>query len=155
VTGWVRGGHFCNVLSSTYTVYFAAQFSRPATTYGAYNGNVRPGARQAHGPQSGLYLGFPPEAQTELLVKVGLSYVSSENARANLLAENPGWDFDAMRSLAHTTWNEMLNRLQALGGSPNDMRIFYTALYHALLQPNAFSDANGEYRGFDGRVHTA
>ncbi len=155
IVGWVKAGHFCNVLSSTYTVYFAAQFSRPARAYGAWHGGVTPGARQANGSQSGVYLEFSDEDDTELLVKVGLSYVSSDNARANLEAENPGWDFDAVRSTAHATWNEMLNRIQVTGGSATDMRIFYTALYHALLQPNTFSDANGQYRGFDKRIHTA
>ncbi len=155
VVGWVRAGHFCNVLSSTYTIYFAAQFSRPAKAYGAYKGGVTPGSRQAIGSQSGLYLEFPSDTDSELLLKVGLSYVSSDNARANLAAENPGWDFDAVRSAAHATWNEMLNRVQVSGGSATDMHIFYTALYHALLQPNTFSDVNGQYRGFDKHVHTA
>jgi predicted alpha-1,2-mannosidase len=155
VVGWVKGGHFCNVLSSTYTIYFAAQFSRPAKAYGAYKGGLTPGSRQAHGSQSGLYLEFPSDSGSELLLKVGLSYVSTANARANLAAENPGWDFDAVRSSAHATWNQMLNRIQVSGGSSTDMRIFYTALYHALLQPNTFSDASGQYRGFDKRVHTA
>jgi predicted alpha-1,2-mannosidase len=155
VEGWVKGGHFCNVLSSTYTVYFAAQFSRPAKAFGAWRGGVTPGARQAHGAQSGLYLEFPSAPGTELLVKVGLSYVSTANARANLAAENPDWDFDDVRAAAHATWNAMLNRIQVSGGTPSDMHIFYTALYHALLQPTTFSDANGRYRGFDKRVHTA
>jgi predicted alpha-1,2-mannosidase len=154
VAGWVRGGHFCNVLSSTYTIYFVAQFSRPASAFGAWHGNVSPGARQARGSQSGLYLDFPPASGNELLLKVGLSYVSVANARANLAAENPGWDFDAMRAAAHDTWNAMLNQIQVSGGASTDTRIFYTALYHALLQPNTFSDVNGEYRGFDQRIHT-
>ncbi|HEX6122855.1 MAG TPA: GH92 family glycosyl hydrolase [Ktedonobacterales bacterium] len=155
VVGWVTGGHFCNVLPSTYTLYFAARFSRPVKASGAWQGGVTPGARQASGPQSGLYLEFPAAPGNEVLVKVGLSYVSVANARANLVAENPGWDFDATRAAAHTTWNTLLNRVQVSGGSTTERRIFYTALYHALLQPNTFSDANGQYRGFDGRVHTA
>lgn len=154
VAGWVRGGHFCNVLSSTYTIYFVAQFSRPASAFGAWRGSVTPGAKQARGSQSGLYLDFPPDSGNELLLKVGLSYVSVANARANLAAENPGWDFDAVRASAHGVWNAMLNQIQVSGGAPTDTRIFYTALYHALLQPNTFSDVNGQYRGFDQRTHT-
>jgi predicted alpha-1,2-mannosidase len=154
VAGWVRGGHFCNVLSSTYTIYFVAQFSRPARAFGAWHGTVTPGARQARGSQSGLYLDFPPSSGSELLLKVGLSYVSVANARANLAAENPGWDFDAVRASAHDTWNMMLNQIQVSGGASTDTHIFYTALYHALLQPNTFSDVNSQYRGFDQRVHT-
>ncbi len=154
VAGWVRGGHFCNVLSSTYTIFFVAQFSRPASAFGAWHGSVSPGARQARGSQSGLYLDFPPASGNELLLKVGLSYVSVANARANLAAENPGWDFDAVRAAAHDTWNAMLNQIQVSGGATTDMHIFYTALYHALLQPNTFSDINSQYRGFDQRIHT-
>jgi predicted alpha-1,2-mannosidase len=155
VAGWVRGGRFCNVRSSTYVVYFVAQLSRPMSEFGAWNGGVTPGARQARGPGSGLYLNFPSTTGTELLLKVGLSYVSVANARANLAAENPSWDFAAVRTAAHNTWNELLNHMQVSGGAATDMHIFYTALYHALLQPNTFSDANGQYRGFDQRVHTA
>ncbi len=154
VAGWVRGGHFCNVLSSTYTIYFVAQFSRPASAFGAWHGNVAPGARQARGSQSGLYLEFPPATGNELLLKVGLSYVSIANAQANLAAENPGWDFDGVRASAHAIWNAMLNQIQVSGGAPADTHTFYTSLYHALLQPNTFSDVNGQYRGFDQRVHT-
>jgi predicted alpha-1,2-mannosidase len=89
-----------------------------------------------------------------VLFKVGLSYVSVANARANLAAENPGWDFDGVRASAHATWNNMLNQIQVSGGASTDTHIFYTALYHALLQPNTFSDVNGQYRGFDQRIHT-
>ena len=155
VIGWVRGGHFCNVLSSTYTIYFVAQFNRQASGYGAWRGGVTPGSREARGSQSGMYLEFPPSSGAELLFKVGLSYVSVANARANLVAENPGWDFDRVRAAAHAAWNDALNRIQVAGGAPTDMRIFYTALYHALLQPNTFSDVNGQYRGFDQRLHIA
>ncbi len=155
VAGWVKGGHFCNVLSSTYIVYFVAQFSRPVSGFGAWQGNVTSGARLARGSQSGLYLEFPPASGTELLVKVGLSYVSVANARTNIAAENPSWDFNGVRAAAHASWNDLLNHIQVAGGAPNDMRTFYTALYHALLQPNTFSDVNGQYRGFDQRTHTA
>ena len=157
VVGWVRAGRFCNVLSSTYVIYFAAQFNRKASGYGAWRGGdgVAPGSRQARGSQSGLYVEFPPATGRELLVKMGLSYVSVANARANLAAENPGWNFDAVRASAHTTWNDLLNHIQVAGGASTDMHIFYTALYHALLQPNTYSDANGQYRGFDQRVHSA
>jgi predicted alpha-1,2-mannosidase len=154
IAGWIRGGHFCNVLSSTYVMYFVAQVSRPASAVGAWHGSVTPGAHQARGSQSGLYLEFPPVSGNELLLKVGLSYVSVANARANLTAENPGWDFDRVRASAQASWNTMLNQIQVSGGAPADTHTFYTALYHALLQPNTFSDVNGQYRGFDQRIHT-
>ena len=155
VTGFVSSGPFCTYLHTTYTVYFDAQVSQPATSYGAWQGGAQPGARSASGAGSGVYLRFAPSASQTVLLKVGLSYVSVANARANLKAENPGWDFDQTRASASAAWNRLLNRIQVTGGSDTNERIFYTALYHALLAPNTFSDVNGQYPGFDHRIHTA
>jgi len=155
VTGSVSSGPFCAYLHTTYTVYFDAQVSAPASSFGAWQGGAQPGARSAAGGGSGVYLRFAPSASQTVLLKVGISYVSVANARANLAAENPGWNFDQTRAAAHATWNTLLNRIQVTGGSATNERIFYTALYHALLVPNTFSDANGQYPGFDGKTHTA
>lgn len=164
VTGSVTSGRFCNYLPTTYTVYFAAQFSRAATATGAWQGGVMPGAVSATGSGSGVYLQFASQPDPTLLVKVGISYVSTQNAEANLAAENSGWNFAAVHAAAHASWNTLLNRIQVGGASsavsPSqavdapDQRVFYTALYHALLDPTVFSDANGQYRGFDNAVHT-
>ncbi|MGH2504145.1 MAG: GH92 family glycosyl hydrolase, partial [Ktedonobacterales bacterium] len=155
VTGYVTSGPFCSFLHTTYTVYFDAQFSTPAASFGAWQGGAQPGARSASGGGSGAYLRFAPSASQTILLKIGVSFVSVANARANLAAENPGWDFDQTRAAAHATWNTLLNRIQVTGGSVTNERIFYTALYHALLSPNVFSDANGQYLGFDDKTHTA
>lgn len=155
VRGTVTGGPFCAFLPTTYTLYFDARFNRPAAHVGAWaNGGLTAGARTADGYGSGLYAQFDATIGNELLVKVGLSYVSAENAAANLAAESSAWDFGDVAAAADATWNELLNRAQATGGSRADERTFYTALYHSLLAPNVFSDANGQYRGFDGRIHT-
>jgi predicted alpha-1,2-mannosidase len=155
VTGSVTSGPFCSFLRTTYTVYFDAQVSRRPASFGAWQGGALPGARSANGAGSGVYLQFASDADATVLLKVGLSYVSAANARANLAAETSGWDFDGVRAAAGATWNELLNHAQATGGSAQDERTFYTALYHALLAPNTFSDVNGQYPGFDGRIHTA
>jgi putative alpha-1,2-mannosidase len=81
--------------------------------------------------------------------------VSIENALLNLNAENGGWDFDVVRRKADAAWNGWLSRAQVEGGTREQEEIFYTALYHALLGPNIFSDVNGEFVGFDRMVHTA
>ncbi|HRN35622.1 MAG TPA: glycoside hydrolase family 92 protein, partial [Flavobacteriales bacterium] len=73
----------------------------------------------------------------------------------NLEAEVPGWDFDAVRKQAEGAWDKELGRIEVLGGEPEQQRIFYTALYHSLLVPYLINDADGQYRGFDGKVHTA
>ena len=90
-----------------------------------------------------------------LLVKVGISAVSIEGARANIEAEVPHWDFDLVRKQAEDAWNAKLNKIQVKGGTPEQQRIFYTALYHSYVAPYVFNDADGNYRGMDGQVHHA
>jgi predicted alpha-1,2-mannosidase len=90
-----------------------------------------------------------------VLAKVGISYVSVSNALLNLNTDNPGWDFDAVRNAARDEWNKVLGRIEVSGGTTNEQRIFYTALYHSYMHPNVFSDVNGQYLGFDSMVHTA
>ncbi len=86
-------------------------------------------------------------------MKIGISFVSTRNAEANLDAEIPGWDFDAVRASARAAWTKILNRVQVEGGTPEQRATFYTGLYHMLLSPNVFSDENGDYIGFDDQVH--
>ena len=77
---------------------------------------------------------------------MGISYVSTENARKNLDAEQAAdAPFDAIREQARKGWNEALGRIRVEGGAEQQQRVFYTALYHALLHPNLVSDVNGEY----------
>ena len=104
---------------------------------------------------SGAYLTFGDgDELTTVNVRVGISYVSAENARANLEAENPeGSSLEALREQAWESWNESLKRIEIGGGSEAERTVFYTALYHSLIHMNLFSDVNGEYRGFDGAVH--
>ena len=154
LTGSAASGHFCG--NNLYRVYFAARFDRPFDAFGAWDGpGVHVGARGASGARSGVYLSFAHLPGGVVQVKVGISFVSVANARRNLTAENPGWDFTKVRTQATAAWNAALGRIEVTGGSPAQRSIFYTALYHTLLHPNVFSDVNGEYRGFDGRVHRA
>jgi len=90
-----------------------------------------------------------------LVLKVGISAVSIEGARANLDAEVPDFDFDRVRKEAEATWNAALGRIQVKGGNRTEQRIFYTALYHTMIAPCIFNDVDGNYRGMDGAVHHA
>ena len=82
----------------------------------------------------------------EVVVRMGISYVSVENARENLEAEQAAdAAFDVIREQARKGWNEALGRIRVEGGTPEQRTVFYTALYHALLHPNLLSDVNGEY----------
>jgi predicted alpha-1,2-mannosidase len=149
VQGSATSGNFCGT-GSRYAVYFDLQFSQPFTRSASY-AVARTPARAGPGAAA---LTFDATAGRPVLAKAGISYVSAANARLNLAAENPGWNFTATRDRAHATWNALLGRIQVGGGSAAQRCVFYTALYHSLLDPSVFSDDNGQYAGADGRVHT-
>ncbi len=90
-----------------------------------------------------------------VIVKVGISAVSVEGARKNLEAEVPADDFDAVRQQAESDWNAKLSKIDVAGGTREQQRIFYTALYHCYVAPYIFNDVDGSYRGMDGKVHHA
>lgn len=103
---------------------------------------------------SGGWVTFDTRSNPVVEMKVGVSYVSVANARANLSAENAGWDFQSLRQRASASWNQWLSKARVSGGTQAQLTAFYTALYHVLLHPNVFSDANGQYIGFDNKTHT-
>jgi predicted alpha-1,2-mannosidase len=156
MTGMVASGAFCGT-RNRYVLYFAAEFDRPFAAFGSWDGErLLPGVSPARGgKQTGGYVTFDNSSGNTVRMKVGVSYVSVEKARANLRAENSAWDFEAVRARARARWNEALGRVRVGGGAEGQTRVFYTALYHALLHPTTFSDADGEYVGFDDRVHKA
>lgn len=171
VTGSVTSGNFCGYLAadrreSYYTLYFVAAFDRPFTAGGAWHdGALQAGAREAHGGTGYGERGFPPGGTgsgawiafapgTDVNMRVGISYVSLANARANLAAENPeGTTLESVHLAARKAWNAGLGRINIMGGSKDERTVFYTALYHVLLGQNLYSDGNGQYLGFDGKVH--
>jgi predicted alpha-1,2-mannosidase len=160
VAGSATSGEFCGN-HDRYTVYFAAQFSQPFTSHGTWNGtDSHSGARGLDAPteagasQSGLWLTFDTTKKRTVLVRVAVSFVSAASALQNLAAEVHGWDFGGAQKAARAAWNDMLGRIRVAGGSTTDRTVFYTALYHSLLHPNVFSDVDGQYMGFDGRVHS-
>jgi putative alpha-1,2-mannosidase len=102
---------------------------------------------------NGMYLTFDTSSDSTVKAKVGISYTSDANAAANLDTEIRNWDFDAVEQANHDAWNTALNKIQIGGGSKDQQVQFYTALYHALLHPNVFSDDNGQYMGMDNQIH--
>ena len=139
-----------------YTIHFAAQFDRPFAGSGMWseNGAPEPGATEATGHGAGGYVSFDTTADQDVLVKVGISFVDRDNAMANLAAEKPDWSFDDLRDKTLGAWSEALSVIEVGGGTEADKISFYTALYHAQHHPNIFSDVNGEYMGYDGKVRT-
>ncbi|MFD9963952.1 GH92 family glycosyl hydrolase [Amycolatopsis sp. NPDC058986] len=155
LTGSVTGGGFCGS-SRTYRIFYVIQFDRAPSGFGTWLGDkVTDGSSSAGGTNSGGYLTFDTSGNTTVQAKVGISFVSVANARANLDAENSGFDFAAVRAAADKSWNTVLNRVQVGSGAGSDLQKFYTALYHVFQNPNIASDVNGEYFGFDQKVHTA
>ncbi|HEX9919679.1 MAG TPA: GH92 family glycosyl hydrolase, partial [Pyrinomonadaceae bacterium] len=155
LSGSVASGGFCGTRNK-YKVYFAAEFDRPFATTGTWDGErISHGSRSVKGTKVGGFVTFDASKERTVRVKVGLSYVSAENARLNLRAENAGWNFDAVRARARARWNDALGRIEVSGGTLAERQVFYTALYHTLLHPTIFGDANGEYLGFDDKVHSS
>jgi len=154
VDGSVVSGDFCTT-SGDYHLYFAARFQSPFRGFGTWHGKtVTPGSRATTRAQSGAYVSFP--ARTRVVqMQVGVSFVSVADARLNIDAEHPGWDIGALRRRGTDAWNQLLGKIQVSGGRSADERTFYSMLYHSLLHPNVFDDANGKYTGFDGKVHVA
>ena len=154
LTGSITTGHFC-AMQNSYTLHFAVIFSRPFTSFGTWQGaTVSPGSATATGASSGGWVTFDTTSSRQVQMKVAISYVSTANAWANLRAEDPGWNLQTVASQAHQTWQQLLSEISVGGGTRAGQATFYTALYHALLDPSVFSDDNGQYAGFDGKVHT-
>jgi predicted alpha-1,2-mannosidase len=145
ITGAVTSGHFCGQPDS-YTIYFAARFSRPFTTSGTWG--------DTGSSVSGGYLTFNTEhGGTSIGMQVAVSYVSTAGALGNLAAGARTWSVGAVAAQATAAWNRQLGTIGISGGTRTQQQTFYTALYHASLEPSLFSDVNGAYLGFDGKVH--
>ncbi len=156
-SGKLRSGHFCSG-GPTYTLYFSMQFSEPFVSTGGWDTDIHPGAVSAIGHKAGAWVTFA-SSDKPVLMKVGLSFVSVENAQANLkadVAEAPGTGFDTafdrLHHAAENTWSEALGKIVIKGGTADQRSIFYTGLYHMLLSPNVFNDSNGEYIDFEGKT---
>ena len=100
-----------------------------------------------------MYFTFDLKNKKEVLYKIGVSYVSVENARENLRTENPAWNFAAVKQSAADKWNRYLGKIEVKGKNEDRISQFYTHLYHSLIHPNVCSDVNGEYMGSDNKVY--
>ena len=133
-------------------MYLYAEFSEPFT-YEV----VRDTLTDAKGnpmPRCKALLKFPEMKKgQELLVKLAISAVDEAGARNNLLAEQPGWDFEGVQAQAENKWEETLGKIDITTDDPEDRTIFYTALYHSNISPYLFQDADGRYLGMDLEVH--
>jgi predicted alpha-1,2-mannosidase len=162
VQGKLVTNSFCG--GTQYTTWFRIEFDRPFKAFGTWDkdGGV-PGSRRSVGVQwdvaNGAWLEFGLDGARSVTAISAISHVDAEGARRNLDAEGRRdgrlLSFDAMRALAQAAWRRELASVRVEGASDDDRAVFYTALYHALLQPLTGSDADGRYRGYDDRIHHA
>lgn len=136
-------------------VYFALEFSRPFQESSLSSAGEAPAATEARGSALKAAFRFSTADGAPVLVKVGISAVSIDGARANLQAEINHWDFERVRSDADRLWNAELGKIIVTGGNENHLKNFYSALYHSMLAPNLFMDVDRKYRGRDFKTHTA
>ncbi len=165
IEGMRTVGSFCYYKpEESYPVYFVAKFSKPADEFGVwktplkntgvegqwmgYNGKTRlykQYRKEVIGDSIGSYFTYHFKEPTSVEVKIGVSYVSIENARENLEKEIDSQTFNDIYSKTANSWNNLLSKIEVEGGSKDDKTIFYTALYHTLIHPNTLNDYNGEY----------
>jgi predicted alpha-1,2-mannosidase len=118
-----------------------AEWDPDSGKYKIYKGYTR----EMSGDDVGVWFSYDTDENEQIEVKMGVSFVSIENARLNMNTEQPGFEFDKVRSEASDMWNADLSKVMVEGGSYNDKVIFYTAMYHLLIHPNIIQDVNGEY----------
>ena len=138
VTGFRRTRDWAN----DQYLYFYAEFSKPMKSY-----NID----EQH---NGTFV-FDTEEGESVVMRIAISAVDAEGAKNNMKAELADGDFDvdALAQKAFEQWNRELGRIEVQGNDEADMRVFYTNLYHAMIAPNLFSDADGRYRAHDLQIH--
>lgn len=167
--GWGNGDG-----KADYTLFFYAQFSQPLRDYGIWSAaipdeqtrkledvtghtyqqiiaqaGIKESITEEQGKHLGFFMNFPTKEGDQVVMKVGISFVDEEGAKRNLEQEIPGWDFDDVRMEAHKLWNDALAKIKIKGGSDEQKTVFYTALYHTMIDPRTFEDVDGRYMGGD------
>ncbi|HEX3659919.1 MAG TPA: GH92 family glycosyl hydrolase [Acidobacteriaceae bacterium] len=164
IEGYVENQAFCNT-KQTYRIYFDMTFSEPIGTSGTWSGapyggpgtiaaSSRSATQNAHDQWIGAYASWPAATHPRTITaRIGISYVDPAGAKNNLKAESNGRSFSQIRHQAEDAWNRALRVIDISGGSSTERTVFYTALYHSLMMPSLYNDADGRYLGFDDRIH--
>ena len=185
ISGWMKcppegGGWGNGDGKGDYTVYFYCKFNKPLNDFGIWSANIPPdwsrkresvcseeyqdfvsqaeiqtGIKEFKGKHLGFFSNFPTVEGEEILLKSGISFVSVEGAKQNLLGDIPDWDFNGVVKKAKELWSDAVKDINIDGGTEKDKIVFYTALYHTMIDPRAFSDADGNYIGADKKIHQA
>ena len=154
VEGTVRTQGWAHFHSVSYRITFSEPIE---TLYQYIDGNLRKDSLflRLNTPDDLTFHYKFAESNKPLYVKVAISPVDTDGAERNMLAELPGWDFDATRAESARIWNKALNDIRIESSDPKVMVNFYTALYHTMIAPYAYQDVDGRYLGMDKKVHRA
>ncbi|MCX6120136.1 MAG: GH92 family glycosyl hydrolase [Ignavibacteriales bacterium] len=151
IVGWNQNGGFCGNKAQR-KVYFVARFDKPAVVCNTIkDGTIIDHASEQSGARIGGILRFSMKQDESLCLKIGISFVSIENAKLNLITEQPNWDFNQVKHNARKLWENVLSRITVEDSNEDAKVMFYTALYHALIHPSICSDVNGEYIAMGSR----
>ena len=142
--GWARGQE----------VYFRTRFSRPIVSMQCDSITLVQGTEMKRTAGT-VQLNFAKDKSRRLVAITAISGTGNEGAARNLAAEAPHNDFDRYRAKTRDYWNSRLSQIEIKGGSNNEKICFYTALYRTMLAPTLYCDADGMYRGADGKNHKA
>jgi predicted alpha-1,2-mannosidase len=162
----ITGYRQTNGWARTRTVYFSMSFNKPfkimvetqslnkhtEVFWGKFDQTKN--FPEIAGKKVRMYFDFDTKEGEKVKIKFALSPVSQENALQNMRAEITGWDFDKVKAKAQAIWNKELNKI-AINASNDDKINFYTAMYHAFINPTTYTDVNGQYKGLDQGVHAA
>lgn len=148
----IKGHRFSSGWAKEQQVYFAIRSSKPIRNLVIYNDDQPLAGKKGQGKAVKGVIGFKKGDFVQL--KVGISPVSADNALANIEAEIPGWNFGDIAQKADAKWEKELSRIQIETKNESEKRIFYTAMFHALIHPSLFNDHNGDYQGADNKIYT-
>ncbi len=151
----LSGGRISTGWAERQYQYFYSLFSESPSSVTMLNAGTKTDRNTLTGKNIACIMTFDIKEGEELTVKTGISAVDEAGAAKNLAAEMPGWDFNAAAASASQAWQKRLSVIRAASSDTSLLRVFYTALYHAMIAPNLYSDADNRYRGTDGEVHTA
>jgi len=184
IKGWMKctpdGGGWGNGEGNTdYTVYFYAQFSKPLVNYGFWSADIPADwirkkdevvsipyqkrvseapvikdKAELEGKHLGFFTEFPTEEGEQVVLKVGISFVDMDGAENNFRSEIIEKDFDKIKEEAKHSWDKELKRIKVSGGTEEQKIIFYTALYHTMIDPRIYTDVDGRYVGGDLKIYT-
>jgi len=152
----VKGSRISKSWAKEQHLFFYIRFEKPIKRYRmALEDHPVNGLNNVEGNNIKSYFSFDLGEEKMVRLRIGISGVSTENAKQNLEQEISHWDFNRLKQQAENAWNSELGKIDVKGGTHDQQVAFYTALYHTMIAPNIYTDVNGEYRGTDLKVHKA